>query len=77
MLLAIRERVMGLVGWILLGILAIAFSFFGLDWYMRSDSRVYAASVNDVDIPLVNSSAPTSCCVPSCRSGSARPTTRH
>jgi peptidyl-prolyl cis-trans isomerase D len=52
MLLAIRERVMGLVGWILLGILAIAFSFFGLDWYMRSDSRVYAASVNDVDIPL-------------------------
>jgi peptidyl-prolyl cis-trans isomerase D len=52
MLLAIRERVMGLVGWVLLGILGIAFSFFGLDWYMRSDSRIFAATVNDVDIPL-------------------------
>ena len=52
MLLAIRERVMGLVGWVLLGILAIAFSFFGLNWYFQPDSRVFAATVNDVDIPL-------------------------
>jgi peptidyl-prolyl cis-trans isomerase D len=43
---------MGLVGWVLLGILAIAFSFFGLNWYFQSDSRVFAATVNDVDIPL-------------------------
>ena len=43
MLLAIRERVMGLVGWVLLGILAIAFSFFGLNWYFQTDSRVSAA----------------------------------
>ncbi|MEN8108022.1 MAG: SurA N-terminal domain-containing protein [Pseudomonadota bacterium] len=52
MLLAIRERVMGLVGWVLLGILAIAFSFFGLNWYFQTDSRVFAASVNDVNISL-------------------------
>ena len=52
MLLAIRERVMGIVGWILLGILAIAFSFFGLDWYLRSDARTYAVTVNDVDVSL-------------------------
>lgn len=52
MLLAIRERVMGLVGWVLLGILAIAFSFFGLNWYFQADSRVFAASVNDVNISL-------------------------
>ena len=52
MLLAIRERVMGVVGWVLLGILAIAFSFFGLNWYFQADSRVFAATVNDVDIPL-------------------------
>ena len=52
MLLAIRERVMGLVGWVLLGILGIAFSFFGLNWYFQGDSRIFAATVNDVDIPL-------------------------
>jgi peptidyl-prolyl cis-trans isomerase D len=52
MLLAIRERVMGLVGWVLLGILGIAFSFFGLNWYFQSDSRIFAATVNGVDIPL-------------------------
>ena len=52
MLLAIRERVMGMVGWVLLGILGIAFSFIGLNWYFQSDSRIFAATVNDVDIPL-------------------------
>ncbi len=52
MLLAIRERVMGIVGWILLGVLAIAFSFFGLDWYLRSDARTYSVTVNDVDVSL-------------------------
>jgi len=52
MLLAIRERVMGIVGWILLGILGIAFSFFGLNWYFQSDARTYAVTVNDVDVSL-------------------------
>jgi peptidyl-prolyl cis-trans isomerase D len=50
MLLAIRERVMGVVGWILLGILFIAFAFFGLNSYMRSSAVTYAAVVNDVEI---------------------------
>jgi len=52
MLLAIRERVMGIVGWVLLGLLAIAFSFFGLNWYFQADSRTYAVTVNDVDVSL-------------------------
>ena len=50
MLLAIRERVMGVVGWILLGVLFIAFAFFGLNSYMRSSAVTYAAVVNDVEI---------------------------
>jgi peptidyl-prolyl cis-trans isomerase D len=50
MLLAIRERVMGVVGWILLGILSIAFAFFGLNSYMQSSAVTYAALVNDVEI---------------------------
>jgi len=50
MLLAIRERVMGVVGWILLGILFIAFAFFGLNSYMQSNAVTYAAVVNDVEI---------------------------
>jgi len=41
---------MGLVGWILLGILGIAFSFFGLSWYFQSNTRINAAVVNDVEI---------------------------
>jgi len=50
MLLAIRERVMGVVGWVLLGILFIAFAFFGLNSYMQSSAVNYAALVNDVEI---------------------------
>jgi len=50
MLLAIRERVMGVVGWVLLGILFIAFAFFGLNSYMQSNAVTYAAVVNDVEI---------------------------
>jgi peptidyl-prolyl cis-trans isomerase D len=52
MLLAIRERVMGIVGWVLLGFLAVAFAFFGLNSYLGDSTRRYAASVNDVEIPL-------------------------
>lgn len=50
MLLAIRERIMGVFGWVLLGLLAIAFSFFGLNSYLTGDSSSYAASVDGVDI---------------------------
>jgi len=41
---------MGVVGWILLGILFIAFAFFGLNSYMQSNAVTYAAVVNDVEI---------------------------
>jgi peptidyl-prolyl cis-trans isomerase D len=41
---------MGVVGWVLLGILFIAFAFFGLNSYMQSSAVNYAASVNDVEI---------------------------
>ena len=50
MLLAIRERVMGIVGWIVLGILFVAFAFFGLNSYLSSNAVNYAATVNDAEI---------------------------
>ncbi len=50
MLLAIRERIMGIVGWVLLGLLTIAFGFFGLNSYLTDNSPLYAASVNDIEI---------------------------
>jgi len=52
MLLAIRERIMGVVGWIILGILFVAFAFFGLNSYLQSDAANYAAAVNDQEITL-------------------------
>nr|NIP18177.1 hypothetical protein [Xanthomonadales bacterium]NIX12963.1 hypothetical protein [Xanthomonadales bacterium] len=50
MLLAIRDRVMGVVGWIILVLLFITFAFFGLDSYLQSTAENYAARVNDVKI---------------------------
>ena len=50
MLLAIRERVMGIVGWIVLAILFVAFAFFGLNSYLSSNVVNYAAAVNDTEI---------------------------
>jgi peptidyl-prolyl cis-trans isomerase D len=52
MLMAIRERVMGLLGWVLLGALFVTFAFFGLNSYFTSNAKSFAASVNDVEIPL-------------------------
>jgi peptidyl-prolyl cis-trans isomerase D len=50
MLLAIRERVMGVVGWIVLGLLFVTFAFFGLNSYLTSSADNYAARVNDTKI---------------------------
>ncbi|HUT42214.1 MAG TPA: SurA N-terminal domain-containing protein [Gammaproteobacteria bacterium] len=50
MLLAIREKVMGIVGWIVLGILFIAFAFFGLNSYLQSNATNAVAKINDVEI---------------------------
>ena len=52
MLLAIRERIMGVVGWIILGVLFVAFAFFGLNSYLQSSAANYAAAVNDQEISL-------------------------
>ena len=52
MLMAIRERVMGIVGWLLLGALFIAFAFFGLNSYFTSSAKTYAAEVNGVEISV-------------------------
>ena len=52
MLLAIRERIMGVVGWIILGILFVAFAFFGLNSYLQGSASSYAAAVNDQEITL-------------------------
>ena len=52
MLMAIRDRVMGIVGWLLLGALFIAFAFFGLNSYFTSSGKTYAAKVNGVEIPI-------------------------
>jgi len=50
MLLAIRERIMGVVGWIILGFLVVAFAFFGLNSYLQTDVVNYAAVVNGQEI---------------------------
>jgi peptidyl-prolyl cis-trans isomerase D len=52
MLMAIRDRVMGLVGWLLLGALFVAFAFFGLNSYFTSNAKSYAADVNGVEITI-------------------------
>jgi peptidyl-prolyl cis-trans isomerase D len=52
MLMAIRDRVMGVVGWVLLGALFIAFAFFGLNSYFTSNAKTYAADVNGVEISM-------------------------
>ena len=43
---------MGVVGWIILGILFVAFAFFGLNSYLQSNAANYAAAVNDQEITL-------------------------
>ncbi|MGD8312933.1 MAG: SurA N-terminal domain-containing protein [Gammaproteobacteria bacterium] len=52
MLLAIRERVMGIIGWVVLAVIFIAFAFFGLNSYLKSNVVNYAAAVNDIEIPV-------------------------
>ncbi len=50
MLQAFRDRVMGVLGWIIIGLIIITFALFGLGSYLQDQSRVYAAKVNDVEI---------------------------
>jgi peptidyl-prolyl cis-trans isomerase D len=50
MLLAIRERIMGFLGWVILGILFVSFAFFGLNSYLQDDVASFAAVVNGKEI---------------------------
>jgi peptidyl-prolyl cis-trans isomerase D len=43
---------MGFVGWVLLGLLFIAFAFFGLNSYFTSSAKTFAADVNGVEITI-------------------------
>lgn len=50
MLQAMRDKVTGILGWIVIGLIIITFALFGLGSYLQDKSRVYAARVNDVEI---------------------------
>lgn len=50
MLQAMRDRVMGVLGWIVIGLIIITFALFGLGSYLQDNTRLYAARVNGVDI---------------------------
>lgn len=50
MLQAMRDKVMGVLGWIVIGLIIITFALFGLGSYIQDKSRVFAAKVNDAEI---------------------------
>ena len=50
MLQAMRDRVMGVLGWIVIGLIIITFALFGLGSYLQDKSQVFVAKVNDVEI---------------------------
>jgi peptidyl-prolyl cis-trans isomerase D len=50
MLQAIHDRVMGIIGWLILGLLIVTFAFFGLNSYLKSSAESYAAKVNGTEI---------------------------
>jgi peptidyl-prolyl cis-trans isomerase D len=50
MLQAMRDKVMGVLGWVIIGLIIVTFALFGLGSYMQDKSRVYAAKVNDSEI---------------------------
>jgi peptidyl-prolyl cis-trans isomerase D len=50
MLQAIREKAMGFLGWIVIGLIIITFALFGLGSYLQDKTQVFAAKVNDQEI---------------------------
>ncbi|HHJ14309.1 MAG TPA: hypothetical protein ENJ79_08045 [Gammaproteobacteria bacterium] len=50
MLQAFRDKVMGWLGWIIIGLIILTFALFGLGSYLQDRNRVFAAKVNDVEI---------------------------
>lgn len=52
MLQAIRDRVTGWIAWIVVGLIGVTFALWGIDWYLQREARIFAASVNGVEIPV-------------------------
>lgn len=50
MLQAIRDRITGIIAWVIVGLISVTFVLWGIDWYLKQDSKVYAAKVNGVEI---------------------------
>ena len=50
MLQAMRDKVMGGLGWFIIGLIIVTFALFGLGSYLQDKSQVFAAVVNDVEI---------------------------
>jgi peptidyl-prolyl cis-trans isomerase D len=52
MLQAIHDRVTGWIAWIVVGIIAIVFGLWGIDSYLKSEAKLFAAMVNGVEISV-------------------------
>lgn len=52
MLQAIRDRVTGWIAWVIVGLIAVVFALWGIDSYLRNEAKVFAATVNGVEIPV-------------------------
>ena len=52
MLQAIHDKVTGWIAWIIVAALVLVFALWGIDSYMKSDAKVYAAKVNGVEISV-------------------------
>ncbi|MFA7386641.1 MAG: SurA N-terminal domain-containing protein, partial [Thiohalobacteraceae bacterium] len=52
MLQAIRDRVTGWIAWLIVGLIAVVFGLWGIDSYLKNEAKVYAASVNGVEISI-------------------------
>lgn len=52
MLQAIRDRAQGVIAWIIILIIIVPFALWGINQYIRDDSVLLAAQVDDVPVPL-------------------------
>jgi len=52
MLQLIRDRAQGVVVWIIIGLIIVAFALVGVNSYLSGDGQAYVAKVNDSQIPM-------------------------
>ncbi|MGA7800703.1 MAG: SurA N-terminal domain-containing protein [Gammaproteobacteria bacterium] len=50
MLQAMHDRITGWIAWIIVGALVLVFALWGIDSYVKSEAKIYAAQVNGVEI---------------------------